>query len=205
MKRLPASLLILLFLFSTFALGQKSSTGTIKGKIRSFENEKSLEGVTVTVMEGEREIKSVLTNRKGDFVLSDLPPGIYSIRIRKPGFSIGTIEKVEVRAGKTNTLKDRLLPADEGSFAFIRGTVFDAAGMSIKGIKVELGRVGLNGTVKNLDSRYTDISGSFSFRLPIEKTKYQVSVKLGNELFTKTLDVEGAAIYRVALSPTTKD
>src|SRR5262245_23085901 len=101
----------------------QEKTGSIKGKVRVETG--SATGVDVTVRQGDREITRVKTEKNGDFLVSRLSPGLYGLTFRKPGLSIGSIENVEVKAGKTRSLGDRLvLTIDEGSIAFIRGSVF---------------------------------------------------------------------------------
>ena len=132
-----------------------------------------------------------------------MAPGVYGLTFRKPGLSIGTIEDVEVKAGKTRSLGDRLiLTVDGGSLAFVAGSVFNADGRSVSGAKVELARVLEDGTAKKIDSRITTETGSFKFRLAPEQAKYRVSVKPSSaaEAVSKDVDIDGAAVYRVALN-----
>jgi hypothetical protein len=176
------------------------SLGTIKGKVRVETGTPA--GVSVVVRRGEKEVMRVETQKGGDFVVSRLTPGIYGLTFRKPGLSIGTIEDVEVKAGKTRSLGDRLvLTIDEGSIAFLSGAVFNAAGRSVPNAKVELERILDDGTTKKIDARLTTETGSFKFRLSPDPAKYRVSLKLeGAEPVTKDVEVDGAAVYRVALN-----
>ena len=122
--------------------------------------------------------------------------------ISEAGLSIGSIEDVEVKAGKTRSLGDRLiLTIDEGSIAFLSGSVFNAAGKSVPNAKVELARIQEDGTTKKIDGRITTETGSFKFRLSPEPGKYRVSVKTdGAEPISKDVEIDGAAVYRVALN-----
>ncbi len=200
---LPASLIAILFACG-IALGQDKSLGTIKGKVRVETGTPG--GVTVVVRRGETEVTRVQTQKGGDFVVSRLTPGMYGLTFRKPGLSIGTIEDVEVKAGKTRSLGDRLvLTIDEGSIAFLSGAVFTAGGRSVSGAKVELFRIQEDGSTKKIDGRLTTETGSFKFRLSPDAAKYRVSVKPdGAEPVTKDVDIDGAAVYRVALNLPTK-
>jgi hypothetical protein len=116
--------------------------------------------------------------------------------------SIGSLEDIEVKAGKTRSLGDRLvLTIDEGSIAFLSGSVFNAAGRSVANAKVELLRILEDGSTKKIDSRVTTETGSFKFRLSPDAGKYSVSVKPdGAEPVVKDVDIDGAAVYRVALN-----
>jgi hypothetical protein len=194
------ALLLALFVGGV-ALGQDKdkSLGNIKGKVRVETGTPA--GVAVVVRRGEKEVTRVETQKNGDFVVSRLTPGIYGLTFRKAGLSVGTIEDVEVKAGKTRSLGDRLvLTIDEGSIAFLSGAVFNADGRSVANAKVELARVLDDGTAKKIDGRVTTETGSFKFRLSPDPAKYRVSIKTDGEPVSKDVEIDGAAVYRVALN-----
>ncbi len=94
-----------------------------------------------------------------------------------------------------------VLTIDEGSIAFIRGSVFNGAGRSVPNAKVELARIQEDGTAKKIDGRVTTETGTFVFRLSPEAAKYRVTVRPeGAEAVSKDVPIDGAAVYRVALS-----
>ena len=200
--RLKRSGLSLLFaiLLAGVSLGQDRSTGGIKGKVRVETGTPG--GVSVVIRQGEREIGHLVTDKNGDFVIQRLTPGIYGLTFRKPGLSVGTIENIEVKAGKARSLGDHLvLTIDEGSIAFIRGSVFNQQGLSVSGARIELVRIQDDGSAKKIDGRLTNETGSFVFRLSPEPARYRVTVKPnGAESVSKEVEVDGAAVYRVALS-----
>ena len=198
-KRLVLGSLALLFL-GLPSMAQDRSTGGIKGKVRVETGAPA--GVTVVIRQDEREVNRVVTDKSGSFLVQRLPAGKYALTFRKPGLSIGTIESVEVKAGKTSSLGDRLiLTIDEGSIAFIRGSVFNQNGRSVPGAKVELGKIQEDGSTKKIDGRVTNETGSFVFRLTPDIAKYRITVKPGNgEPVSQDVEVDGAAVYRVALS-----
>jgi hypothetical protein len=185
---------------SVVCLAQDKSTGSIKGKVRVEQG--SAAGVAVTLLQGDHEVTRSTTGKNGDFVISRVNPGTYSVRFRKPGLSVGTIDDVSVKAGQTRTLGDRLyLTVDEGSIVFIRGSVFTEDGRSVPGVRVDLERVLNETSSKKLDSRVTSETGEFVFRLSPEVAKYRVVLKAdGTEPSAKDVDVENAAVYRIALT-----
>jgi hypothetical protein len=195
---------LLLFVTVLVAAGvsvaQDKSFGAIKGKVRVETGTPS--SVTVIVRRGETEVTQVTTEKNGEFMVSRLKPGVYGLTFRKPGLSIGSMEDIEVKAGKTRSLGDRLiLTIDEGSIAFLSGSVFTADGRSVPNAKVELARILEDGSVKKIDGRITTETGSFKFRLSPDAAKYRVSVKNGDaEPISKDVEIDGAAVYRVALS-----
>ena len=189
----------LLPLFSLVGFAQDKNTGAIKGKIRVEKGSPS--GVAVILRQDERELTRVTSDKKGDFAINNVAPGVYSVTFRKPGLQTGTIDNVEIKAGKTRTLGDKLvLGIDEGSIAFIRGSVFNEAGRSVPGVRVELAKVVTEDSIQKLDARVTGETGEFVFRLPPDTAKYRLTVKAdGAQPATKDVEVESAVVYRVAL------
>src|ERR1044072_7828755 len=96
----------LILMSATVLMAQDKSLGTIKGKVRVETGTPA--GVAVVVRRGGGEGPRSSTTKDGDFVVSKLKPGIYGLTFRKSGLSVGTIEDVEVKAGKTGSLGDRL-------------------------------------------------------------------------------------------------
>jgi hypothetical protein len=180
---------------------QEATTGAIVGRVKVAPGA-TPGGVAVTVRRGDEEVARRETNSKGEFEFQGLAPGTYGLTLRKAGLEVGRMEDLEVRAGRTVSLKDRLyLPVDDGAIAHIRGSVFDANGRSVNAAKVELSRVEADGSLKKLDSRVSNATGSFAFRLPPERARYRLTAKAdGAEPAAQDLEIEGAAIYRVALS-----
>jgi len=177
------------------------TTGAVRGRVKVAQGA-SASGVEVTVHQGEEEVARATTDAKGDFEVRGLRPGTYRLTFRKTGLQVGRLIDVEVVAGRTVNFKDKLhLGVDEGSIAHLRGSVFTAAGLSVPGARVEVARVLADGSVKKLDSRVTNVTGSFAFRLPPEAGHYRVTAKAGDaEPVTQDVHVDGAQIYRVALS-----
>jgi hypothetical protein len=190
----------LLFIVAASAAAQDKTTGSIRGRVR-VETGKPSE-VAVIVRQGEREITQGVTNSKGEFTINGLLPGIYSVTFRKPGLSVGTVNNVEVRAGKVRTLGDRLvLTVDEGSIAFLRGSIFDPAGRSVPGARVEISRIEADGSLKKIADRITTETGQFAFRLPPEKARYRVTAKAGGaEDASQEITIDDAVVYRIALT-----
>jgi RNase P/RNase MRP subunit p29 len=197
------NLILLSFALVTLTVvanAQDRSTGGIKGKVKVETGTPA--GVAVVVRSGDREITRVATDKGGSFNVRNLRPGVYGLTFRKPGLSVGTIENVEVKGGKTPSLGYRLVfTIVEGSIAFIRGSVFSPSGRSVPGAKVELARILDDGTTKKIDGRITTETGSFVFRLTPELAKYRISVKIdGAEPASSDVEVDGAAVYRIAIS-----
>jgi hypothetical protein len=192
-------LLLVILMASGFVLAQSRTAGGLKGKVRVETGAPS--GVTVLVRQGEREVARGVTDKKGEFLISGLAPGRYGVTLRKTGLSVGTIEDIEVKSGKTRSLGDRLvLSIDEGSIAFIRGSVFNQQDRSVPNVRIELAKIEGDGTLRKIDGRVTNEIGAFVFRLTPDAAKYRLTAKAnGAETVTRDIEIDGAAVYRVAL------
>lgn len=177
------------------------TTGGISGRVR-VDAGANPSGISIEVRQGDSRVTETTTDAKGDFEVRGLAPGSYGLTFRKAGLQVGRMDGVEVRAGKTVSLKGHLfLQLDEGSLALLRGSVFDAAGRSFAGARVDLARVEADGSLKKLDSRVANVAGAFGFRLPPARARYRLTAKAdGMETATQDVDIEGAAIYRASLT-----
>ncbi len=193
-------LAVVLLVLGAPVLAQDKTTGTIKGKVRVERG--SPAGVAVILMQGDNEVTRVQSDKKGDFVISRVTPGTYSVRLRKPGLMVGTIDDVAVKAGQTRPLGDRLyLAVDPGSLALINVSVFDAAGHSVRDVRVDLEKIISDDRVEKIDTHMTDEAGSFVFRLPPVPAKYRLTIMSDEaEHVSKDVEVEMAARYAIALT-----
>ena len=194
------ALFLVLAAFAVVAVAQDKHTGGIKGKVRVEKG--SAAGVAVVLRQGDQEVRRVETDRKGEFTIARVPAGTYGLTFRKAGLAVGSIENVEVIAGKTRSLGDHLfLAIDEGAIAFIRGSVFNEGGRSVPGVRVELSKITSESSVDKLDSRITGETGEFVFRVPPDSAKYRVTLKADKaETVSKDVEVDTALVYRVALT-----
>jgi Carboxypeptidase regulatory-like domain len=192
-------LILLLALLTGGATGQDRTTGEIKGKVKVETGTPA--GVAVEIRQGERQVARSLTDKNGEFVVSRLAPGRYGLTLRKAGLSVGTIEDIEVKAGKTRSLNRLVLGIDEGSIAFIRGSVFNESDRSVPNVRIELAKIEADGTARKIDGRVTNEIGAFVFRLQPEAATYRITARPnGGEAVSKDVEIDGAAVYRLALS-----
>jgi hypothetical protein len=198
-RRFLLFLLVMLFAQVLNASAQDRSSGAIKGKVRVETGTPA--GVTVIVRQGEREVARGTTDKKGEFLVGHLAPGRYGATFRKPGLSVGTIEDIEVKAGKARSLDRIVLGIDEGSIAFIRGSVFNQYDRSAPNVRIELARIEADGSTTKIDGRVTNEIGAFVFRLTPDLAKYRITAKPSSgDPVSKDIEIDGAAVYRVALS-----
>jgi len=196
-----SAILLLSLLAFNVAAQKNRTTGSIKGKVKT-ESGAAAQGVSVIARQNDREVATVATDRRGHFEVTGLTAGRYSLTFRKTGLSVAEIKEFEVVAGKSRALgHDLVLPLDEGSLIFVKGGVFTEEGRIIRGAQVELARVEADGKIKKIDGRVTNAAGEFSFRMPVETARYRVTARMdGMVSSSKDVEVEGAAVYRVALS-----
>lgn len=188
------SALIFLLAISAFA-----QTGGIKGKVRSPKGG-GVSNATVTARIDGKDLKSVTSDKDGNFVLDGLNAGKYNVVFEARGFSAGLLRDVEIRSGKMRDLGERLiLSVDQGTLVMIRGSVFNQDGRSVTGAKVVLEKMNADGSTKKIQTLSTSSSGEFVFRQPEGASKLRITASLGDAKESKEIEVDQAAIYRLAI------
>lgn len=177
-----------------------AQSGSVKGKVRSNRGN-GIADATVTARQNGKDIKTVRSNAKGDFLLAGLSSGVYSLVFDADGFQSGLLQGVEVKNGDTRNLGDRLiLMPDQGNQVIINGSVFYKEGTSLGGAKIEIERIGADGTSKKVTTLFTNIRGEFTFRQPQGSAKFRVTARYKGAEGVKEVEVDTAAIYRLAIT-----
>lgn len=193
---------LFILLLSIFCLGSSAfAQGGVRGKVRNPKGG-SIAGATVTARLGGKDVKTVRSDAKGNFMMEGLEPGTYNIVFDADGYATGVKFGVQVRNGSMQDLGDRLiLGVDQGSQIIIKGSVFFREGTSVTGAKVEIERVNDDGTTKKLGSGLTNISGEFTFRPPPGTTKVRVTARYKGVSGAKEIsEIVNAGIYRTAIT-----
>lgn len=177
-----------------------AQSGGVKGKVRSNKGA-SIANASITARQFGRDIKTAKTDAKGVFQLTGLESGVYSLVFDADGFQSGLLQGVEVKSGNVRDLGERLiLRPDAGNQVIVNGSVFYKEGTSLGGAKIEIERVNADGTTKKLTTVYTNISGEFTFRQPQGAAKFRITAKFKGAEGVKELEVDTAAIYRLAIT-----
>lgn len=186
----------LLLILTSAAVAQ---SGGLKGKIRNQKGS-GIPNATVEARQDGAVVKSARSNNKGDFVINGLRSGKYNVSFDADGYSTGVLFNVEV-GNSVRDLGSRLILApDQGNIVFIRGAVFFKEGNSLSGAKVDLELIREDGSVRKLESAYTNVSGEFGFRRPAGAGKYRVTARFKKASGSKEITVDNAAIYRTAIT-----
>lgn len=194
------SLLVLVTALLAAAPAFAQSTGGLKGKVRTPKGD-GISGASVTARQKGTDVKTVRSDSKGNFAMDGLESGTYNLVFEAPGFSSGVLYNVEVKKRKVSDLPDRLmLSVDQGTQVIIRGSVFYKEGTSLTGAKVELERVNADGTTKRIATANTTATGEFTFRQPEGSAKFRVTASFKGVKGSKEVEVDSAAIYRLAIS-----
>lgn len=178
-----------------------SQRGVLKGRVKEMDG-KALEGVTVRATrskEGEdpRETKS---NEKGDFELTDLPAGQYTLSLEKQGYKTFTSRKLEITSGETTRLSRVIeLRRESDPYAIIRGAVFHGPGYTLPNSTVTIERI--DGGKKFKQETVSREGGEFAFRLKAEKAKYRITATArGFQATSVEIEIEGDEARNVALT-----
>jgi len=192
-------LLAALFAFSS-VLSIAQDTGGVKGKVRTPKGE-GIAAATVTARQNNEDVKSATADAKGTFVLDNLKPGTYNLVFSKKGYSSGVLYNVEVKQKKIGNLGERLvLTVDQGTQVIIKGSVFAPDGRSVGGAEIKIERLENDGSTKKVGSSVSNYSGEFTFRFNEGAAKYRVTASMKNSAASKEVEVDSAAIYRLAIT-----
>ncbi len=188
----------MIFAFAALAFAQ--DTGSLKGKVRTTRGE-GIAGVTITVRQKGEDITSATSDAKGNFVITGLKPGLYNLAFTKNGYGSGILHNIEIKKKKETDLGERLvLTVDQGTLVIIKGSVFNQDGISVFGAKVEIEQVNSDGSLKKVGSGYSTQSGEFTFKFPPKGAKYKITASAKGVTASKEIEVEEAAIYRLAIT-----
>ncbi len=192
--------LVSLFLLFLAAGSLAQSTGALKGRVRSGSGN-GIANASIVVRFDGKDVKSATTDGKGRFEMGGLSSGKYNLVIDAKGYSTGVKYDVEVRSGTVRDLGDRLiLSTDQGTLVIIKGSVFYKEGTSLSGAKVELEKVNGDGSTERVASALSTYTGEFTFRRPESAAKYRITAKFNGASGSKEIDVDMAAIYRLAIT-----
>ncbi len=174
--------------------------GGVKGKIRTAQGD-GIAAATVTARQNGEDVKSVVSDAKGNFVLDGLKAGNYNVVFNKNGYGSGVLYKVEVKKKKTRDLGERLvLTVDQGTQVIIKGSVFAPDGRSVGGAEIKIEKISSDGSLKKVGSSVASYSGEFTFRFSEEAAKFRVTASAKGSTASKEIEVDGAAIYRLAIT-----
>src|SRR4051794_9647585 len=191
---------VTLLMFTALLAPAQALGGGVKGKVRNFKGE-GISGVQITARQDSKDVKTVKTGAKGDFVLSGLAPGVYNFVFDGQGYNSAIRYNIEVKANKITDLGDKLvLVVDKGTLVIVQGSVFFKDGRSIPGAKVLVEKFTADGGTRELATVYTNVSGEFTFRQPEGNAKFRITAKYKDVSGSKELEVDSAAIYRLAIS-----
>ncbi len=194
------SFVLLSVIFIISAVSVFAQSGGIKGKVRNPRGS-GIANASIIVRQDGKDLKSAKSDNKGNFVIEGLKDGKYNVVFEASGFGTGLLTNVEVKKGNVRDLGDRLiLTTDQGTLVLIRGSVFNQDGRSVTGAKIVLERINADGSTKKLETIYTNVSGEFTFRQPEGATKYRITASIEDSKESKELEVDQAAIYRLAIT-----
>jgi hypothetical protein len=89
------------------SFGQQETAGTLRGTVTD-EFGGALIGATVTAVNQTGVEKSTVTNDDGNFVISGLTPGAYTVRAVANGFAVFEVQDVDVSASRRDPLDIKL-------------------------------------------------------------------------------------------------
>ncbi len=207
MKQFSKAIFFILITVFSSTLVFAQPSGGVKGRVRDS-RDKSIAEVRVTARQNGKDLKTVLTDGKGDFVLDNLEAGNYNIVFDKNGYNSAVRYDVEIKKNKTRDLGSRLvLTVDQGTQVIIKGVVFDEAGRSVRGANIEIEKKQSDGSYRKVSSTTSSFgaeslaTGEFVFRFPVAGgVDFRITAAAKGVSASKDITVGGAAVYRLALT-----
>ena len=96
-------LLALLFFSTSLAIAQATSSGTIVGTVTDPSGA-VIAGATITITDpATKSTRTTASNKQGQYIVPDVPPGVYDVKTTKTGFSIDEISALEISVGTQTT------------------------------------------------------------------------------------------------------
>ena len=211
MKFLFNFLFVAFLIITSAAVSFAQETGGAKGRVCTNKY-RGIAQVSVSILQSGKEVKSSITNSKGEFLFEGLKAGKYDFIFKKDGFNSGTMKNVELGYKKIRDLgKNLILDSDDGTLVIIKGLVFDEEGRSIPNAEVLIERVLGENNFQKLGTAFTSYGGDatdrgeFTFKFPDGAAKYRLTAKFREKSASKELSVENAAVYRTAITINLKD
>lgn len=98
-RSLTSFLAIAVLAVAGFSQQQGSLTGQVQDTLGA-----ALVGASVTVVSPDGRVRNTTSNQRGEFTVSGLAPGIYTVRVATPNFAIYENNEVEITAGQRTEL-----------------------------------------------------------------------------------------------------
>ena len=121
LARLSLSLALLLLLIPAQLYAQATATGTIRGTVTDLSNAVVIGAQVTVVNTGTNLSRTLTTGAVGEFIFDQLPPGKYSIKASKKGFS-SELAKTELLVGQTITSNFSLKPGEVNQVVEVSAT-----------------------------------------------------------------------------------
>jgi hypothetical protein len=180
----------------------------IQGKVKE-DGGKALVGVTV---KATRSVTRTLndqdtlpknyegkSNEKGEFVLSGLLAGNYTLTFELAGYRTFVTRRIDIAAGETFKVPRAIEMSRESEpYGLIRGATLDSSGYSLQNVQITIERTD-GKKFKKFEKVSTD-GGEFAFRVPAEKGTYRLTASAsGFTTVSKEVTIDGDEIRQVVL------
>ena len=179
---------------TTTAIALQDNPGTLSGTVIDSSSMQPISGVIIDLLQGLALVATTQTDANGQYILSQLPPGSYTLRATAPNYQVSSQGAI-ISAGGTlvENVSLNILPSS------LTGTVVDAnTSQVIAGATINL----LQGNIL-VTNALTDANGNFnlnglssgSYSIQVSSPNYQTS------LVGETLSVNQTIHVQIFLEP----
>jgi len=114
--------LLLISLFVLTALGAQTFRGAIAGVVIDASDAAIPEAIVQAVNKATGLTRSTITTASGDFLIPDLPLGLYTVTVTKQGFQTLKTDNLEVAVSRTTNLTAKLSVAQQASIVEVNAS-----------------------------------------------------------------------------------
>jgi Carboxypeptidase regulatory-like domain/TonB dependent receptor len=202
MKQLSRYVLVTFLLFSPCFLCAQIDRGELNGTVTD-PNGGPLSGITVTItQEGTNQVRTVTTDGRGQFVVSSLPIGRFSILFVHNGFNDLRIADVDLHSGDVRTVNAKLAVGSVNQNVSVEA--------DLEGAQLDKSDATFGGTVQSVQVQELPLNGRNIATLELlapgaidNGTGQQASIRFAGQGIDDSnyrLDgVDASGIYRMAL------
>mgnify|MGYP001770869544 CR=1 FL=1 len=132
--------------------------GTIAGQVVDAQTGQGIAGAVVEVISAGTTIASATTDPQGNFTISNVPVGVYTVQATAPNYKPASVTGVQVQTAATTRITIQLARAQPGS---ISGRVTRSDGTPVGGVTVEVVQPATGEVVASgiTEDRFTVVGG----------------------------------------------
>ncbi|OQY40019.1 MAG: hypothetical protein B6226_00660 [Candidatus Cloacimonetes bacterium 4572_65] len=185
MRKTAILISVLLVLFSVQLHAQ--TTGMLKGQVKDNNGEPVSAANVVLQLDGEATPYGNKTDEDGEFIIINIPPGLYDLVVSRSGFQKSLYEGLEINVNQTTQQTVRLRPGNN---------TLDVVKFTVKNTKIKKDKMGTEKTI-NVDSiedlAVSDVSDLIALQAGVTNVGGEIRVR-GSRSNEVNFSIDGMSV-----------